>query len=73
MFGAFPSGGIFNQNTFYSLIQPTEDVTAQAQTNEFTYELTLPDNVDLSTFVNAMEDYIKDFTGVGAGDYILLL
>ena len=65
VFGAFPSGGIFNQNTFYSLIQPTEDVSAQVITNEFTYEVTLPDNVDLAN-VNAA-DYTIDFTGAGAG------
>ena len=65
VFGAFPSGGIFDQNTFYSLIQPTEDVSAQVITNEFTYEVTLPDNVDLAN-VNA-NDYTIDFTGVGAG------
>ena len=35
VFGAFPSSGaLFNQNTFYSLIEPTEDVTAQAQTSK---------------------------------------
>ena len=59
-FGAFPSAGIFNQSTFYGLELPTEDVTAQAQTNEFAYELTLPDNIDLST-VNA-SDLTWDFT-----------
>ena len=65
VFGSFPSGGIFNQNTFYSLIQPTEDVSVQVQTNEFAYEVTLPDNVDLAN-VNAV-DYTIDFTGAGAG------
>ena len=65
VFGSFPSGGIFNQNTFYSLVQPTEDVSVQVQTNEFAYEVTLPDNVDLAN-VNAV-DYTIDFTGAGAG------
>ena len=59
-FGVFSVVGIFNQSTFYGLELPTEDVTAQAQTNEFAYELTLPDNIDLST-VNA-SDLTWDFT-----------
>ena len=62
--GAFPSAGIFDQSTFYQLIQPTEDVTAQAATNEFAYELVLPDTVDLSTVTTS--DYTKDFTGSDA-------
>ena len=74
VFGAFPSSGaLFNQNTFYSLIEPTEDVTAQAQTNEFAYELTLPDSIDPTTFfpVNG-SDYIKDFTGGDAHPLIII-
>ena len=74
VFGAFPSSGaLFNQNTFYSLIEPTEDVTAQAQTNEFAYELTLPDSIDPTTFfpVNG-SDYIKDFTGSDAHPLIII-
>jgi len=68
--GAFPSAGIFNQNTFYSLVQTTEDVTAQAQTNEFAYEITLPDSVDLSTVTTS--DYTKDFTGSDAHPLIII-
>jgi len=60
-YGAFPSAGIFNQNTFYSLVQPTENIVANQQLNEFAYEITLPDNVDLSTVTSS--DYTKDFTG----------
>ena len=74
VFGAFPSSGaLFNQNTFYSLIEPTEDVTAQAQTNEFAYELTLPDSIDPTTFfpVNG-SDYIKDFTAGDAHPLIII-
>ena len=49
--GQFPtSGGIFNTTTFYTLKEPTEDVSAQAQTDEFAYEVVVPDNVDVSTF-----------------------
>ena len=62
-FGSFPSSGIFDQNTFYSIKEPTEDVSAQAQVNEFAYEITLPDSVDLST-VNT-SDYTLDFTTSG--------
>lgn len=62
-FGSFPSSGIFDQNTFYSIKEPTEDVSAQAQVNEFAYEITLPDSVDLSTVNTA--DYTLDFTASG--------
>ena len=58
-FGSFPSNGIFDQNTFYSLTQPTEDVTLYAQTNAFAYEVVLPDSVDLSTVNPA--DYTFNF------------
>ena len=60
--GSFPSNGVFNQQTFYALIQPTEDVSSQAQTNEFAYEIAFPENqnIDLST-VNA-SDYTFNFT-----------
>ena len=47
-YGSFPSSGIFDQSTFYSLVEPTEDVSLYAQTNAFAYEVTLPDSVDLS-------------------------
>ena len=47
-YGSFPSNGIFDQSTFYSLVEPTEDVSLYAQTNAFAYEVTLPDSVDLS-------------------------
>ena len=69
-FGAFPSAGIFNQSTFYGLELPTEDVTAQAQTNEFAYELTLPDTVDLSTVTPS--DYTKNFTGSDTHPLIII-
>ena len=46
VWGGFPSNGVFNQNTFYSLVQPTENIVANQQLNEFAYEVTLPDNVD---------------------------
>ena len=69
-YGAFPSAGIFNQNTFYGLELPTEDVTAQAQTNEFAYELTLPDSVDLSTVTSS--DYTKNFTGSDTHPLIII-
>ena len=65
-YGEFPSAGIFNQNTFYQLILPTEDVVGVGDiTNEFTYEVVLPDNVDLSTVV--ISDYTHNFTSVGVG------
>ena len=50
--GQFPTntGAALNTNTIYPLVEPTEDVTSQAQTGEFAYEVTLPDNIDLSTF-----------------------
>ena len=72
-FGVFSVVGIFNQSTFYGLELPTEDVTAQAQTNEFAYELTLPDSIDPTTFfpVNG-SDYIKDFTGSDAHPLIII-
>ena len=51
LLGQFPTtNGIFNTNTFYSLKEPTEDVTGQAQTDEFAYEVVVPDSVDVSTF-----------------------
>ena len=51
LLGQFPtSNGIFNTTTFYSLKEPTEDVTGEAQTDEFAYEVVLPDNIDVSTF-----------------------
>ena len=59
-YGSFPITGIFNQTTFYQLIQPTEDVSAQAQTNEFAYELVLPDSIDLTTVTQS--DYNIVFT-----------
>ena len=61
-YGSFPLAGIFNQTTFYQLIQPTEDVTAQAQTNEFAYEVSFPSTagVDLTTITQS--DYTIDFT-----------
>ena len=70
--GAFPSNGVFNQQTFYGLIQPTEDVSSQAQTNEFAYEIAFPENqnIDLST-VNA-NDYTFDFTSGAAHPEIVL-
>ena len=64
-FGEFGNSSIFDQNTFYSLLEPTEDVSAQAQTNEFTYEIGLPENVDLSSVNPA--DYTFNFTGAGVG------
>ena len=65
-YGEFPSAGIFNQNTFYQLILPTEDVVGIGDiTNEFTYEVVLPDNVDLSTVV--ISDYTHNFTSVVVG------
>ena len=49
-YGAFPSAGIFNQETFYQLSEPSESIVGFGDvTNEFTYEIILPDNVDLST------------------------
>ena len=70
--GAFPSNGVFNQQTFYGLIEPTEDVTTQAQVNEFAYEIAFPENqnIDLST-VNA-NDYTFDFTSGAAHPEIVL-
>ncbi len=65
-FGGFPSNGVFNQNTFYSLIQPTEDVSLYAAVNEFAYELVFPNSVDLTT-VNPV-DYTKNFAS-GSGNY----
>ena len=65
-YGSFPITGIFNQTTFYQLIQPTEDVSAQAQTNEFAYEVQFPTDlngnpsVDL-TSINQSQ-YTIDFT-----------
>ena len=61
-YGVFSVVGIFNQETFYQISDPTEDVTAQAATNEFAYEVTLPDNIDLST-VN-QSNLTWDFTQV---------
>ena len=69
-FGVFSVVGIFNQSTFYGLELPTEDVTAQAQTNEFAYELTLPDTVDLSTVTPS--DYTKNFTGSDTHPLIII-
>ena len=63
--GAFPSNGVFNQQTFYSLVQPTEDVVGVGDiTNEFTYEVVFPENqnVDLSTVV--ISDYTHNFSNV---------
>jgi len=57
--GAFPSAGIFDQSTFYQLIQPTEDVSSQTAINEFAYEVVLPDSVDLSTVTSS--DYTNNF------------
>ena len=70
--GSFPSNGVFNQQTFYALIQPTEDVSSQAQTNEFAYEISFPENqnVDLST-VNA-NDYTFNFTSGAAHPEIVI-
>ena len=70
--GAFPSNGVFNQQTFYALVQPTEDVSSQAQTNEFAYEISFPENqnVDLST-VNA-NDYTFNFTSGAAHPEIVI-
>ena len=49
--GQFPtSGGALNTTTIYPLVEPTEDVSSQAQTGEFAYEVTLPDDIDLSNF-----------------------
>ena len=62
MFIKFSVVGIFNQETFYQLSDPTEDVSAQARTNEFAYEIVLPDNIDLST-VN-QSDLTWDFAQV---------
>ena len=64
-YGGFPSNGIFNQETFYQLTQPTEDVVGIGDfTNEFTYEIILPDTVDLSTLTNTEKlDYLKRFGG----------
>jgi hypothetical protein len=82
-YGSFPITGIFNQTTFYQLIQPTEDVTAQAQTNEFAYELVLPDSVDLTTVTqsdynivfttgsNAPTSHVIDVTNTGDTAYVL--
>ncbi len=61
-YGVFSVVGIFNQETFYQISDPTEDVSAQARTNEFAYEVTLPDNIDLST-VN-QSDLTWDFAQV---------
>ena len=55
---------LFNTGTFYTLKQPTEDVSAQAQTGEFAYELVLPDSVDVSTFPTG--PYTLTFAGGGA-------
>ena len=63
--GAFPSNGVFNQQTFYSLVQPTEDIVGVGDiTNEFTYEVVFPENqnVDLSTVV--ISDYTHNFSNV---------
>ena len=70
--GSFPSNGVFNQQTFYGLIEPTENVSSQAQTNEFAYEIAFPENqnVDLST-VNA-NDYTFDFTSGATHPEIVL-
>ena len=70
VFGSFPSNGIFNQSTFYSLIQPSEDVSAFEQPNEFAYEVVFPDSVDLTTVNQA--DYTKNFvTGGGFNNFSL--
>ena len=64
--GGFPSGAsdLFNTLTFYSLIEPTEDVSAQAQTGEFAYELVFPDSVDVSAFPTG--PYTLTFVGGAA-------
>ena len=62
-YGAFPSAGIFNQETFYQLSEPSESIVGFGDvTNEFTYEIILPDNVDLSTVTSS--DYTKNFSNV---------
>ena len=55
---------LFNTVTFYSLIEPTEDVSSFAQTGEFAYELVFPDSVDVSTFPTG--PYTLTFAGGGA-------
>ena len=64
--GGFPTGAgvLFDTSTFYSLIEPTEDVSAFAQTGEFAYELVFPDSVDVSTFPTG--PYTLTFAGGGA-------
>ena len=63
--GSFPSAGIFNQNTFYQLKQPTENVEGLfGQTNEFIYEIVLPETIDLGAVVQS--DYNLNFTNLGS-------
>ena len=65
-FGSFPIVGIFNQTTFYQLKEPTEDVSAQAQTNEFAYEVAFPTDINGNPTVDLtsinQSDYTIDFT-----------
>ena len=69
--GSFPSDeAVFDQTTFYGLIEPTEDVSAQAQTNEFAYEIELPASVDLSTVTPS--DYTLNFTSLGSDTHPLI-
>ena len=64
-FGSFPSAGIFNQNTFYQLKQPTENVEGLfGQTNEFIYEIVLPETIDLGAVVQS--EYNLNFTNLGS-------
>ena len=70
--GVFSVAGIFNQSTFYGLELPTEDVSSQAQTNEFAYELTLPDNIDLST-VNTSDLTWNFAAAIGAPSHPLII
>ena len=64
-FGAFGTSSVFDQETFYSLLEPTEDTSSSPYqfNNVFTYEIGFPDNIDIST-VNAA-NYLIDFTGAG--------
>ena len=63
-YGSFPSDEVlFNRSTFYTLIEPSEDVSAQEQANEFAYEVVFPADVTLLLPTVNQGDYTKNFTG----------
>ena len=64
-FGAFGTSSVFDQETFYSLLEPSEDTSSSPYqfNNVFTYEIGFPDTVDISTVNPA--NYLIDFTGAG--------